>query len=439
MTDINSAADRADNKAIGQYLRTYAEPEVHCLPEISTTYDHCLVIPAFNEEWRNLLQVWQNLRERYLVILVVNSPEPDHAASLQLLKDVKSRSTIENTIEDNIENSHETPPDHAAQGRCSYLRGEPDILLVDRASQGNTIDSRHGVGLARKIGADIALRLIADRVILSKRISVTDADAVLPADYLQFKLKPGDAALCFPFRHLTGSGSDLPTRLYDISLLYYACGLDWAGSAYAYTSLGSTIAISSDHYAMVRGFPRRSAAEDFYLLNKLAKTGKIRRTGHCAIILSGRLSDRVPVGTGPGIRKIQSLAEPTSDYLFYNPGIFILLQQFLEALGSAWESPNAMQSTCGEIRQFCGAIDLGPFISDQLRRQSKKKVFDKMLSDWFDGFRTLKFIHFMRDQFLPSVPLSRIGEAAFLDSGTAEDLPFLRAQLYSRLFPDATQ
>ncbi len=408
-----------NNKAVLQYLTTYAEPEIGSLPTLSTTYDHCLVVPAFNETWRNLQQVWQNLSENYLVILVVNSPVARHQATLALIREVRNQS-----------------PNPVVRGHCCYLRGNPDILLIDRCSDGNTIDSRYGVGLARKIGADIALKLIEDRIILSNRISVTDADAVLPANYFGFKLESGDAALSLPFEHSLESGTALATLLYETSLLYYACGLLWADSPYAYTSLGSTLAISSTHYAMVRGFPRRPAAEDFYLLNKLAKTGRVRCAGNLPIILSGRLSSRVPVGTGPGIRKIQTLENPATEYLFYNPHIFDLLREFQKALWATWETPGALLSTNEEIRKYCRMMRLESLFSRQMQRQNKKTVFNKFVTDWFDGFRTLKFIHFMRDQFLPSVPFSRLGEAAYIKSGHVTDLPELRRQLYSRLFPD---
>ena len=412
-----------NSKAVSQYLTTYAEPEIRLIPNLSTTYDHCLVIPAYNETWGNVQKVWQNLRGSYLVILIVNSPEERHLVTCQLLQDVKDQSS-----------------GRIVQGSCSYLhgnpKGNPDILLVDRCSDGNTIESRHGVGLARKIGADIALQLISDRVVLSNRISVTDADAVLPADYFSFNLESSDAALSFAFEHSVETGLELPTLLYDISLLYYACGLDWAGSAYAYTSLGSTLAINSNHYAMVRGFPRRPAAEDFYLLNKLAKTGRVRRIGQSPIILSGRLSDRVPVGTGPGIAKIQALENPAIEYLFYNPGTFALLKEFQTALASAWQTPEALLATGDEIREYCKVMELDQLISEQHQRQGRKTTFDKFISDWFDGFKTLKFIHFMRDQFLPSVPFSRLGEAPFLASGPVTDLASRRRQLSSMLFPD---
>ena len=49
--------------------------------------------------------------------------------------------------------------------------------------------------------------------------------------------------------------------------------------------------------ALSHGFPRRNATEDFYILNKLAKVGSIARLAGTPVILEGRLSDRVPIGT----------------------------------------------------------------------------------------------------------------------------------------------
>ena len=41
--------------------------------------------------------------------------------------------------------------------------------------------------------------------------------------------------------------------------------------------------------------------------------------------------------------------------------------------------------------------------------------------EWFDGFRTLKFIHFMRDNYYPSQPLSSICETEFLPVAAPEN------------------
>jgi len=410
-----------DEKVVAKYLQTYAEPESNSLPELPH-YDHCLVIPVFDETFENLAHVWQRIIDNYLIILVVNAACEQHVATLKLVQEATSRAT-------NV----------TSKGRCTYLSGTPDILLVDRCSVGNTIALRQGVGLARKIGADIALRLISEGVIRSRRISNTDADSVLPSDYFAAPLADKDAALVFPFSHQYETGLQVPTLLYEISILYYACGLDWAGSAYGYTCLGSTTAVSAAHYAKVRGFPRRNTAEDFYLLNKLAKTGAIRRILTTPIVLSGRLSKRVPVGTGTGISKIADLDSPLDDYHFYHPRIFELLKELLLALATTWDGPGTFASLAPAVQHYCQASQLLELITKQRAHYKQKIVFNKFLADWFDGFRTLKFVHFMRDHYLPSAPLSELGAAEFIDTDSLKDLSALKQQLSSRLFQQAPE
>ena len=194
------------------------------------------------------------------------------------------------------------------------------------------------------------------------------------------------------------------------------------------------MAVNAAHYAKVRGFPRRNTAEDFYLLNKLAKTGAIRRILSTPIVLSGRLSKRVPVGTGTGIGKIADLDSPLDDYHFYHPRIFTLLKEFLQTLATTWNAPGTFASVAPEILNYCQATRLPEFIAKQSAHHKQEIVFNKFLADWFDGFRTLKFVHFMRDHYLPSAPLNKLGEAEFVNTELLKDLSALKQQLSRRLF-----
>ena len=47
-------------------------------------------------------------------------------------------------------------------------------------------------------------------------------------------------------------------------------------------------------------------------------------------------------------------------------------------------------------------------IGKQKHRLKSRQVFVKFLRDWFDGFRTLKFVHYMRDNHYPSQPIGWI-------------------------------
>ena len=93
---------------------------------------------------------------------------------------------------------------------------------------------------------------------------------------------------------------------YEIFLRYWVLGLQYARSPYAFHSIGSTIVTTADGYLAVRGMNRREAGEDFYFLNKLAKTGPIRQIRETVVYPSARISRRVPFGTGAAVEKIVS-------------------------------------------------------------------------------------------------------------------------------------
>jgi hypothetical protein len=399
--------------AVEKYLAGFAEPELAHLPN-TDTYDECLVIPAYRETWHDLRAVWANLSEHLLLILVVNSPDENDPQTLKLLNRVNA-----------------AYGKRVQQANVSLLtRGEdcPDTILVDRCTSGRQIPAKQGVGLARKIGADIALALIREGKILNRRIPLTDADVNLPTTFFNPTLADTDAALVYPFRHQATPEVTAAATLYDISMLYYAAGLKWAGSPYGFTTIGSLITLNPIHYAMVRGFPKRNAGEDFYLLNKLAKTGNINSIDAPEVRIAARLSERVPFGTGPGLRKILALANPAADYLFYNPKIFIELQTFLQQLSQLWQSTDQMPGSLSRhTLAFCEQQGFLAIISRKQSELKSRQVFNKFINDWFDGFRTLKFIHQLREHY-PSVPVSNIIAAPFI-SLSAPSLPDLRDHL----------
>ncbi len=114
---------------------------------------------------------------------------------------------------------------------------------------------------------------------------------------------------------------------YEIFLRYWVLGLQFAQSPYAFHSIGSTIVTTDEGYLAVRGMNRREAGEDFYFLNKLAKAGPLRRIRETRVYPSGRLSARVPFGTGAAVAKMVSGS--SGDFLLYDPRVFVVLRAWL--------------------------------------------------------------------------------------------------------------
>jgi hypothetical protein len=392
------SSDR-EGKAVRKYLELYAEPESRRLP--TGCFSHVVVVPA-SGEGESLLESIEAVpggRARdVLVILVLNAradADPEHHAA---------NDTIRRRL----------------GGEGLHPASCGSLWLIDRARNGCFLPEKQGVGLARKIGCDVALALQAGGQVASRFLHTTDADAIVPTDYLarsRNEEASGAAALLYPFQHIPAEDGApvLAIKLYECWLRYHVLGLRAAGSPYAFHAIGSTLALDATSYAQVRGFPRRMAGEDFYILNKLAKVGPVRSISGEPIRVSGRASDRVPFGTGRAMREL--LAGPVSvdSYRLPDPVIYELVGVWLALLKEA-----AIEPSLGEARRAQERL-MGGEVSDILiAALEQTRSFDllahavampldssnrlRRLHTAFDGFRTLKLLHTLRDLAFPPLP-----------------------------------
>jgi hypothetical protein len=371
---------------VRRYLARYAQPEIAALEDLDTDgHARVLVIPCYDEPPEFLDDLLPANARDLLVIVVVNAPDnaprDARAGSVRLLEKLRGATS--------------RPLSVVAYSRPRNIQ----LLVIDRVSDDRLVPYRQGVGLARKIGADCALALICANRVHSEWIYVTDADVYLPRDYLRTPMPESGTAL-FPFRHVS-QDPRLQTRaeLYELHLRYYVNRLAHARSPYAYHTLGSTTAVHALAYAKVRGYPRRNAGEDFYLLNKLAKVDTIHELDAPPIAIQARRSNRVPFGTGVALEKIPDSAQT---YTSYASASFEMLREVLASLdavaaGEPWQG-SAEADAALEALGFFRALD-------NAQRQNRSPVtLGKALHQWFDGFRTLRFIHQCR-RFHDDAPL----------------------------------
>lgn len=389
-----------------KYLPRYAEPESHSVAALPAQYrfDHCVVIPARNESahfLQRFAHTFTQLDKTILLILVVNQP-PSQASiteNQQLVSDAYRLFPDERWTASNLS---------LRQHRNMYL------LLVDRFSTA-TIPKDQGVGLARKIGGDIACQLFNTSKLLSRWVHSTDADTHLPNNYFSPSTQQQHnhtSALIFEFKH-TPENSDqkciAATELYEQALRYFRQGLEFAGSPYAFFTLGSTLCYSIPHYMQARGFPKRAGGEDFYVLNKLAKLGNIVFEKNTIIRIGIRYSDRVPFGTGPAIAKIARLKNPQCDYLYYNPLIFQQLKRWLDAKTLLWEELQRPELFFTHlpvhIQRALTTLGIEKFIRHAQQHCKNEQAFSRHFHQWFDAFLTLKFLHTLQAHGYPPTPL----------------------------------
>ena len=238
------------------YLNTYSFSDQLLDAVVPTDLAMVVVIPCFNEP--NLINSLQSLyrcqktKGKVEVITVINAPED--AGEEVLKQNAKTRKEAE-----------EWATTHPKEGISFHFIQEDQLPTKDA-----------GVGLARKIGMDEAVRRL-EQVGNSKGIIVCfDADATCDANYLvaiedHFNQHPNTPGCSIHFEHPL-SGNDYPEYIYkgieeyELHLRYYKNGLKFCGLPYAYHTIGSSMAVRSNVYQKQNGMNKRKAGEDFYFL-----------------------------------------------------------------------------------------------------------------------------------------------------------------------------
>ena len=445
MTDIAAPLDNAPNRRsaaqrpstnrharpVRKYLEKHAQGSAIHSASVEEEFAHAVVIPSYGEDEllsRAVASIPCDPDGPVLGVIAINarkrSPETTLRANATALARMREQFPLQRQLDADTAL-------HRAPFGC--------LALLHRV-----LPPGQGVGLARKFGVDFALGAWAAGRLANDWIHCTDADVILPDDYFARPSEAG-AAMLMRFRHFALDPQlERSSRIYDAWLRCYVLGLRLAGSPYAYHTIGSTVAVNALHYAAVRGFPKRNAAEDFYLLNKLAKQGPIIRSPAAPIQLAARQSDRVPFGTGRTMRDAAHGGEDALPY-FYDPVLFLYLRAVLHAAqdcittGEAFKvairtHTNEEGLTAAPALIACRAMEVGTAIETAVRSAPKLERQIKAFHGWFDAFRTMKFLHSMRDAGLESQPWSAAapGLGVLLETSgewTADDRDVLRGAL----------
>ncbi len=385
---------------IEKYLDRHAEPEAQAVPDTDQRWSHVVCIPACDEA-DNLVDTLQTMAQARvadsaLVIIVVNGRQSAeahvHAGNAQTLVQLGRCGT------------------RTDQSLSWGILNGMALLVVDRASTNRWLPPKQGVGLARKIAGDIALALIHRGIVQSNWIRCTDADVQVPKDYFEQLATPieGASAAITPFVHVP-EGDAIQQKamgIYDAYLQAYVDGLAQAGSPYAFHTIGSQISVAAQSYAIVRGIPKRLAAEDFYLLNKLAKVGRIHSLAGEPVRVRGRLSDRVPFGTGAALQEISAALRDGGPVRSYAPRVFEGVGHWLRALKAFADVPDVdrLKSRVKSVADPLGSAlfdtldTMGAFdAAEQASMQASGSFLHRRLMEWNDAFRTLKLVHGLRD------------------------------------------
>ena len=369
-------------------------------------WDHVLVVPCFDESHEFIDRYAQALtRTSLLLILVLNRPPTAHQ-------------TCNDRVRDHLKNFSriQLGPGHD----LFEVSAAVSLLLVDLETLEGPTPVKQGVGRARRVGCDLALHLITKGQVNSQWICSSDADACW-SDALFDQAWPGSAsAVTLPFTHLPSDDQQLSeaTLLYELRLHHYVLQLMAINSSYAFHTLGSACAFNIEAYAAVRGMPLRSAAEDFYILNKLAKVAPVHRATGPMVTIEARTSSRVPFGTGPAVQKLTESVTPMNEPIFYDARCFETLSR-VHQLFERWISVEAINYSRDNFSRDLAA-KLGTALAEAIDlkleqwrykeaiahvRKAAAHPYQRLphLFTWLDGFKTLQLIHTIRDAGHPNI------------------------------------
>ncbi len=404
-----------------------------------TTINNVIVIPAI-AEYDNIKVLLKSLSENNpafflssLILFVINnSPvsgdeiKENNLKSLNLLRSITGANN-------NDDFSRE------------IINSGLQIGLIDASSEGKELNKKQaGVGLARKIGMDLSLTIFDYLAYTKMLIICLDADCTVSKTYLtniinDFNINERSVAVV-KFEHPVDGTDDYNAAIicYEIFLRYYVTGLIFAGSDYAFHSIGSTMMCDHKAYMKIGGMNKRKAAEDFYFLEKLAKIYPINKIDSAIVYPSKRSSWRVPFGTGQRVTRF--LSKSQDEYVLFDPAVFGILKEWLEIYNSdAILDPQEILNQAKEIH-----TELYNF----LLQNNYPKQWEKILSNsksaiqlthqrkiWFDGFKTLKLIHHLRDTAFPKINMFDALDMLFIKLGinksidrNGDDIPELNIQ-----------
>jgi hypothetical protein len=385
---------------VEKYLSTYALLPGGC-PDLSGEWQHVLVVPCYDESPGFVEDFCRTHGSTsILLLLVINRP-------------VASPSTVNQELRDRLACwPHEAIKPGYTLHRASESLG---ILSVDLECLEGETPRHQGVGRARRTGCDLALALMDKGSITSPWIVSGDADCQWPPGFFQQRWPDEASAITLPFTHHGRENDPISaaTLLYELKLHHYVLHLAALGSPYAFHALGSSFAVSANAYAKVRGVPLRSAGEDFYLLNKLAKVGSIHRaTGPC-ITITSRQSARVPFGTGPAVQHLLETRDMLRAPLFYDAKCFSTLGTLIELFSKWVNCPEITPEA--ELREALGS-EIASSVMPLLQQWHYQKAIAHIHNAaqtaalrqhhshiWLDGFKLLKLIHLLRDNHYPNI------------------------------------
>ncbi len=298
------------------------------------------------------------------------------------------------------------------------LAREEPMWIVDASGPERQLS--RGVGEARRIGFDLVMKLAASRP--EVLIASLDADSPVADTWATAMHDARRSALSVRafFEHPLESRYGRSVATYELWHRYLGEGMRRAGSPYAYDVLGSAFAVTPHDYAVARGIPLRSATEDFHFVNKVTKN-----LGHPLPVIpgarvypSGRISERVPLGTGPAVAAIED--GDTRYRIVEDPAAFEDVARVYHSVDALWEHGARAVKWTGPALEFWSSDGWDERIGSLRASATSFETFRRSLFVWFDALRSLRLFNHVADRFERVPILDAVRAVSGIEAGSVE-------------------
>jgi glycosyltransferase involved in cell wall biosynthesis len=352
--------------------------------------DLIIVIPAYKER-ETIVSCLQSIQENSLsnymveLIVVVNCRGDDDPSIKQ-----SSKETVILVQQEKERNSNTNLDIHCIEVQFKNKK-------------------KGGVGLARKVGMDEAIRRF-DMLKTAGLIACLDADCSVESDYCEkiihgFSINEKKAAASIYFEHPLETIHPEHITQYELHLRYFIDIQREIGLPFAYHTVGSSMAVRAEAYCKMGGMNVRKAGEDFYFLQKFIAVESCFEINDTTVYPSGRNSDRVPFGTGRAVSEL----EVSKVYHTYNLASFYRLEPFIQLVKSydldkIYKGYKQLDSS---LVSFLEKESFEEEMHSIFQHTTQKSTYLKRFFQWFNAFRFMKCIHHMRDASFPVRPVEK--------------------------------
>ncbi|MCS6904684.1 MAG: hypothetical protein RML72_06350 [Bacteroidia bacterium] len=281
----------------------------------------------------------------------------------------------------------------------------------------NLPSPKAGVGLARKLGMDLAAQLFYRHGKPQGVIISLDADCQVAENYFceieSFFLRNSTlVGTSLYFEHpIEKADPSIVEGIiqYELYMRYHLQALRWCRFPYSFHTVGSCMATRAYAYAAVGGMNTRKAGEDFYFLHKLIPYGNFAEISTTCVYPSARVSTRTPFGTGKTLLdwqlgKLQYVAAaPLESYQamrdFFSLLPYYFFQDIQQSTQKTASLPFFMRSFLEQVKWIKKL--------DEIKKQTKSlETFTKRFFQWWNAFWIIKYLHYAREVAFPDIPVS---------------------------------